>query len=81
MFVWAKIPAHFNDSLEFVTKLFEQTGVLVTPGSAFGPSGEGYVRMALVQDDEAIGKAVNAVKESGILDENTGCRVKQGGRG
>ncbi len=81
MFVWAKIPAHFNDSLEFVTELFERTGVLVTPGSAFGPSGEGYVRMALVQDDEAIGKAVNAVKESGILDENTGCRVKQGGRG
>lgn len=81
MFVWAKIPDHFNDSLEFVTELFERTGVLVTPGSAFGPSGEGYVRMALVQDEEAIGKAVDAVKESGILEENGGCREKQGGRG
>lgn len=81
MFVWAKIPDHFNDSLEFVTELFERTGVLVTPGSAFGPSGEGYVRMALVQDEEAIGKAVNAVKESGILDENGRCRKEQGGRG
>lgn len=81
MFVWAKIPDHFNGSLEFVTELFEQTGVLVTPGSAFGPSGEGYVRMALVQDEEAIGKAVNAVKESGILDENGKKRAKQGGRG
>lgn len=81
MFVWAKIPDHFNDSLEFVTELFERTGVLVTPGSAFGPSGEGYVRMALVQDEEAIGKAVNAVKESGILDENGRCRTEQGGRG
>lgn len=81
MFVWAKIPDHFNGSLEFVTELFEQTGVLVTPGSAFGPSGEGYVRMALVQDEEAIGKAVNAVKESGILDKNGKKRAKQGGRG
>lgn len=81
MFVWAKIPDHFNGSLEFVTELFEQTGVLVTPGSAFGPSGEGYVRMALVQDEEAIGKAVNAVKESGILDENGKNRAKQEGRG
>ncbi|MCB6608835.1 aminotransferase class I/II-fold pyridoxal phosphate-dependent enzyme [[Clostridium] symbiosum] len=81
MFVWAKIPAHFNDSLKFVTELFERTGVLVTPGSAFGPSGEGYVRMALVQDEEAIGKAVDAVKESGILEENGRCREKQGGRG
>ncbi len=81
MFVWAKIPEHFTDSLEFVKELFERTGVLVTPGSAFGPSGEGYVRMALVQDEEAIGKAVNAVKESGILNENGRSRAKQGGRG
>lgn len=81
MFVWAKIPERFTDSLEFVKELFERTGVLVTPGSAFGPSGEGYVRMALVQDEEAIGKAVNAVKESGILNENGRSRAKQGGRG
>lgn len=49
MFVWAPIPAGFSDSMEFVKTLFEKTGVLVTPGSAFGPSGEGHVRMALVQ--------------------------------
>ncbi len=36
MFVWAKVPGHFDTSLEFVKELFEQTGVLVTPGSAFG---------------------------------------------
>ena len=53
MFVWAPIPAGFTDSLEFVKALFEKAGVLVTPGSAFGPSGEGHVRMALVQDEDA----------------------------
>ena len=68
MFVWAKVPGHFDTSLEFVKELFEQTGVLVTPGSAFGPSGEGYVRMALVQDEEAIHRAVKAIKSSKILD-------------
>lgn len=67
MFVWARIPDGFENSLSYVEQLFEQTGVLVTPGSAFGPSGEGYVRMALVQDEEAIERAVKAVDESGIL--------------
>lgn len=67
MFVWAPIPAGFTDSLEFVKALFEKAGVLVTPGSAFGPSGEGHVRMALVQDEDAINLAVRRIDESGIL--------------
>ena len=67
MFVWAPIPAGFTDSLEFVKALFEKAGVLVTPGSAFGPSGEGHVRMALVQDEDAINLAVHRIDESGIL--------------
>ena len=40
---------------------------MVTPGSAFGPSGEGYVRLALVQDEEMLNKAIRAVDASGIL--------------
>lgn len=67
MFVWAEIPAGFESSLSFVKELFERSGVLTTPGSAFGASGEGYVRMALVQDEEAIGRALAAVDACGIL--------------
>lgn len=67
MFVWAKLPEGYENSLDYVKELFEKTGVLVTPGSAFGPSGEGHVRMALVQDEEAIAAAVKAIDESGIL--------------
>ena len=67
---WAPIPAGFTDSLEFVKALFEKAGVLVTPGSAFGPSGEGHVRMALVQDEDAIALAVRRIAESGILQSN-----------
>lgn len=72
MFVWARIPQGFDDSLQFVRALFEQTGVLVTPGSAFGPSGEGYVRMALVQDEENLLAAIRSVEESGILGRHEG---------
>ena len=67
MFVWAPIPDGFESSFAFVEELFDKAGVLVTPGSAFGPSGEGYVRMALVQDEEAIAAAVKRIDESGIL--------------
>lgn len=67
MFVWAEIPAGYVSSEEFVLTLLEKAGVLVTPGSAFGPSGEGFVRLALVQDEISIRKAVAAVKCAGIL--------------
>ena len=67
MFVWAQVPEHYPDSETFAMDLVEKAGVIVTPGSAFGPSGEGYVRLALVQDLEAIRRAVDAVAASGIL--------------
>jgi LL-diaminopimelate aminotransferase len=41
--------------------------VLCTPGSSFGPSGEGYVRFALTMPPERIAQAVKAIEESGIL--------------
>lgn len=67
MFVWAKIPPHARSSEAFVLELFEKTGVIMTPGSAFGPSGEGYVRMALVQDEPDLAEAVRRIGASGIL--------------
>ena len=67
MFIWARIPGPYTDSRTFVLDLLDRAGILVTPGSAFGPSGEGYVRMALVQDDEVIREAAARLKASGIL--------------
>ena len=61
MFVWAPLPGNYQNSQEFAMELVEKAGVLVTPGSAFGESGEGFVRMALVQDEEAILKAAEAI--------------------
>lgn len=67
MFVWAPIPSKYNNSYEFCTELMEKTGVICTPGSAFGSLGEGYVRFALVLPVTVINEAVNKIKESGIL--------------
>ena len=67
MFVWAKIPDKFSESTSFAMELAEKAGLLVTPGSAFGPSGEGYVRLALVQDEDVLKKAARLVDESGML--------------
>ena len=55
MFVWAKIPAVFGDNdMAFCEALRRRAGVIVTPGSAFGACGHGYVRMALVQSEARI---------------------------
>ncbi|MBQ6005254.1 MAG: aminotransferase class I/II-fold pyridoxal phosphate-dependent enzyme [Selenomonadaceae bacterium] len=56
MFVWAPVPKNFGSSEEFVKTLLEKFNVLVTPGNAFGPNGEGFVRMALVQTVDTLKK-------------------------
>lgn len=68
MFVWAQIPPKYEKSFDFAMDMIKKAGVMVTPGSAFGPSGEGHVRIALVQNVKDINKAVEAVKKSGILE-------------
>lgn len=66
MFVWARLPHGREDSGEFTLELMERAGVIVTPGASFGPSGEGYVRMALVQPPEVLSQAVSAIEEAGL---------------
>lgn len=67
MFVWAPVPKGYHDSVNFCFELLEQTGLLCTPGSAFGSLGEGHVRFALVQPVPVIEEIVHVVKESGII--------------
>ena len=67
MFVWAPIPEHSSDSVTFCMDLMERSGLICTPGSAFGSLGEGHVRFALVQPVEKIREIVAAVDACGIL--------------
>lgn len=67
MFVWAPLPRGYTDSASFCFELLERTGLLCTPGAAFGSRGEGYVRFALVQPVEVMEEIVSVVADSGII--------------
>ena len=67
MFLWAEIPEGYQDSESFALSLLQTCGILVTPGSSFGKYGEGFVRIALVQDDDVIEEALAVLKESGLF--------------
>ena len=64
MFAWAPIPEPFQTlgSVEFSTLLVEKAEVAVSPGTGFGERGEGYVRIALVENEQRIRQAARNVR-------------------
>jgi len=68
MFVWAPIPEPYRhmDSLTFALFLLDKAKVAVSPGVGFGPSGDGHVRFALVENDQRTAQAVRGIR--GALD-------------
>ena len=64
MFAWAPIPEPFQPlgSVEFSTLLVEKAGVAVSPGVGFGENGEGYVRIALVENEQRIRQAARNIR-------------------
>ena len=65
MFVWAKIPAPFDQmgSLEFCKLLLKEAGVAVSPGLGFGEYGEGYVRFGLIENEHRTRQALRGIKK------------------
>ena len=63
IYVWAKVPAG-ETSASFATKLLEQAHVIVTPGSGYGPDGEGYIRISLTTPDDRLLEAARRIKEA-----------------
>jgi len=64
MFVWAKIPDPWPqrmNTMDFSLMLLEKGGVVASPGSGFGPAGEGYVRLALVENENRLRQAVRQI--------------------
>jgi alanine-synthesizing transaminase len=64
MFVWAKIPepwASQMTSIDFAMKLLQEGDVAVSPGGGFGPAGEGYLRLALVENENRLRQAVRQI--------------------
>ena len=64
MFVWAPIPEIWRQAMstmDFAMKLLEEADVAVSPGSGFGPAGEGFLRMALVENENRLRQAVRQI--------------------
>lgn len=57
LYIWARVPDGYT-SLEFVTSLLEEAGVVVTPGISYGKHGEGYIRLSLTIPDERLEEAL-----------------------
>lgn len=64
MFVWAPIPEPYAGlgSLDFAVHLLKEAKVAVSPGIGFGPTGEGHVRFALVENQQRINQAVRGIR-------------------
>jgi len=65
MYIWAKIPEPYaaNGSLEFAKRMIEEAKVCVSPGIGFGEFGEGYVRFALIENEERTRQALRGIKD------------------
>ncbi|HBE59034.1 MAG TPA: LL-diaminopimelate aminotransferase [Cyanobacteria bacterium UBA11149] len=65
MYLWVPCPPG-ETSTDFALNILQKTGVVVTPGNAFGIGGEGYVRVSLIADCDRLGEAISRLKQAGI---------------
>jgi LL-diaminopimelate aminotransferase len=62
MYIWVPVPAG-HSSVSFAELVLEQAGVVVSPGSSYGPNGEGYVRLSLTLPDGRLREAVDRIEQ------------------
>jgi LL-diaminopimelate aminotransferase len=65
MYLWVPCPPGIG-STDFALSVLEQTGVVVTPGNAFGKGGEGYVRISLIADCDRLGEVLRRFQQANI---------------
>ena len=66
MFAWALIPEPYLEmgSIEFASFLVREANVAVSPGIGFGPGGEGFVRFALIENEQRIAQAIRSLRKA-----------------
>jgi LL-diaminopimelate aminotransferase len=62
LYLWARIPEGY-DSKSFATELLDSVAVVVTPGTGYGPHGEGYVRLSLTIPDDKLDEGIRRLRE------------------
>jgi LL-diaminopimelate aminotransferase len=63
IYIWTRVPEG-ETSESFATRLLEKAHVIVTPGSGYGPDGEGFIRISLTTPDDRLLEAVRRIKEN-----------------
>ena len=61
-YIWAPVPKGF-DSASFAEYVLDKAGIVITPGSGYGPSGEGYFRISLTIAEERVAEAAQRLRE------------------
>jgi LL-diaminopimelate aminotransferase len=64
-YLWVPVPYPYT-SVHLATRLLEEAGVVVTPGNGFGSAGDGYIRIALTQDEKRLSEAVERIHRVGL---------------
>jgi len=64
IYVWAPVPAGFDDAASWCEHVLERAGVVVSPGAAYGAAGEGFFRISLTVPDERLLEAVERMRSS-----------------
>ena len=59
IYVWAPVPAGFASAAEYCEHVLEQAAVVISPGGAYGPNGEGFFRISLTTPDDRLVEAVD----------------------
>ena len=75
MFVWAKVPAGWQDGFEFSEMLLEKAHVFLTPGGIFGSQGNGYVRPSLCSSEEVFDEAMQRIRNSRFVTRDSSGHV------
>ena len=63
IYIWAPIPEGFASAAEYCEHVLEETGVVISPGGAYGASGEGFFRISLTTPDERLLEAVERIRQ------------------
>jgi alanine-synthesizing transaminase len=82
MYIWAELPDFYKPmgSVEFSKRLLKEAKVAVSPGIGFGEYGEGFVRIALIENAERIRQALRGIKEMFRKDGQLPAEPKKGGK-
>ncbi|HWK17588.1 MAG TPA: LL-diaminopimelate aminotransferase [Solirubrobacteraceae bacterium] len=63
IYIWAPVPEGFDSAAEYCEHVLEQAAVVISPGGAYGPHGEGFFRISLTTPDERLLEAVERLRQ------------------